>query len=166
MNTLVRLVFSSDVTGTLDARVLQQIAAASERNNWRDGITGVLLTGPNRFVQVLEGERADVSACFARIAGDARNRGCQLLSLTYLARRRFARWTMHEIAVTPETVEGMDRLLDELEHSAVSAAQALADERLSRLLQLVGLPAVEPLAAESDRAATAAPAAPEAPATA
>jgi hypothetical protein len=73
MNTLIRLVFSSDVTGTLDASTLQQIAAASERNNWRDGITGVLLIGPRRFVQVLEGERADVSACFARIASDARN---------------------------------------------------------------------------------------------
>jgi hypothetical protein len=145
MNTLIRLVFSSDVTGTLDASTLQQIAAASERNNWRDGITGVLLIGPRRFVQVLEGERADVSACFARIASDARNAGCQLLSLTYLARRRFARWTMHTIAVTPEAEQAMDRLLDELEHSAVSAAQKQSDERLSRLLQLVGQPAVDSL---------------------
>ncbi len=152
MNTLIRLVFTSQVTGTLDASTLQQIAAASERNNWRDGITGVLLIAPSRFVQVLEGERADVSACFARIAGDARNKGSQLLSLTYLTRRRFARWTLHEIAVTPETAAGMDRLLDELEHGAVSAAQAQADDRLSRLLRLVGLHTDDPLAAEPDRA--------------
>jgi hypothetical protein len=145
MNTLIRLVFSSDLTGTLDASTRQQIAAASERNNWRDGITGVLLIGPRRFVQVLEGERADVSACFVRIASDARNSGCQMLSLTYLARRRFARWTMHTIAATPDTEQGMDRLLDELEHSAVSAAQTQSDERLSRLLKLVGLPAVDSL---------------------
>jgi hypothetical protein len=52
---------------------------------------------------------------------------------------------MHTIAVTPETEQGMDRLLDELEHSAVSAAQAQSDERLSRLLQLVGQPAVDSL---------------------
>jgi hypothetical protein len=155
MNTLIRLVFSSDVTGSLDATTLQQIAASSERNNWRDGITGVLLTGPCRFVQVLEGERADVSACFARIASDARNAGCQLLSLTYIARRRFARWTMHPIAITPETEKGLDRLLDELEHGAVSAAQAQADERLTRLLKLVGLSVSDPLVAASDGTATA-----------
>ncbi len=155
MNTLIRLVFSSDINGTLDAPTRKQIAIASERNNWRDGITGVLLIGPSRFVQVLEGDRTDVSACFTRIAADARNSGCQLLSLTYLARRRFARWTMHEIAVTPETVAGMDALLDDLEHSAVTAAQAQSDERLSRLLQLVGVAAGDSVPAEPDRAATA-----------
>lgn len=139
MNTLVRLVFSSEVTGTLDTRALQQIAAASERNNWRDGITGVLVIFQNRFVQVLEGDRIQVSDCFARIASDARNTSCQLLSLTYLARRRFARWTMHTVQMTPQIEAGTYRLLDELEHGAVSAAQAVADERLVQLLQLVGL---------------------------
>jgi hypothetical protein len=56
--------------------------------------------------------------------------------------------------VTPETEQGMDRLLDELEHGAVSAAQAQADERLGRLLQLVGLPPIDSLTAP-DGAATA-----------
>ncbi len=48
----------------------EAILAASQRNNARDGLTGLLYADGRRFLQVLEGEASAVAATIARIERD------------------------------------------------------------------------------------------------
>jgi len=74
-----RLIFSSiaiDPRPTTVAAILR----VSRRNNPRDGVTGVLVSGEHRFLQFLEGDPAGVERCFWRIRHDARHRDVSILS--------------------------------------------------------------------------------------
>ena len=73
---------------------LDHILACSERNNRRDGITGLLHHRGRRFLQALEGEAAMVAATYARIAADPRHFAMVVLSRREVAAREFGDWAM------------------------------------------------------------------------
>lgn len=71
-----------------------QILAVSTEKNSRDGITGFLAYDRGRFFQVLEGSRAAVTGCYARISGDPRHGQLETLIDECVAHRTFAQWSM------------------------------------------------------------------------
>lgn len=77
---------------TPDSR-LEEILAASRRNNVTCGVTGILLYIDGGFMQVLEGEAEAVSTTFARIQADKRHWNTTVL-LDRDAPRAFADWSM------------------------------------------------------------------------
>lgn len=93
---LFRLAYTSAARQLAPADI-EAILAASRRNNGDAGITGMLLFDSDIFLQVLEGAREDVSACFLRIAEDPRHRDVQLLSAGDVDERLFAEWSMHYV---------------------------------------------------------------------
>ena len=62
--------------------------------NARCGITGALMFGDGRFLQVLEGPEDAIDAIFMRINCDCRHQNVRLLSRTHSDKRLFAAWTM------------------------------------------------------------------------
>jgi hypothetical protein len=62
--------------------------------NERAGITGVLMYGGGRFVQVLEGCPVAVRALYTRIAADPRQSHLEKLADGFRPRREFREWTM------------------------------------------------------------------------
>lgn len=92
---LVRLlVYTSAYAGNdLDAD-LASIKAQAHRNNPRRGITGVLLFERGRFIQVLEGDDAAITALVDRIGADPRTRELEILIDTHLRFRSFQQWAM------------------------------------------------------------------------
>ena len=88
-------------TPRTDARDLIDIIAVSQRNNLRDGITGLLLSNGTRFLQVLEGPADRVEAALARIAADPRHRSIVTLSRREIEHREFGAWSM----TTPASAE-------------------------------------------------------------
>ena len=62
--------------------------------NERAGITGVLMYGGGRFMQVLEGCPAAVRCLYARIAADPRHGRLEKLADGLVARREFTEWRM------------------------------------------------------------------------
>ncbi len=88
-----QLLYASNTSRDVSQDVLDDILAASRRNNPRDGITGMLLYVEGGFMQVLEGEDAAVSAVYARIARDRRHWNSQVL-LDRAAPRAFGEWSM------------------------------------------------------------------------
>ncbi|MDH3830354.1 MAG: BLUF domain-containing protein, partial [Gammaproteobacteria bacterium] len=64
---LVSLIYTSEMTGTMDFMDILEVSRAS---NERDGITGVLLFCNNNVVQCLEGSREAVNKTYARIVQD------------------------------------------------------------------------------------------------
>lgn len=63
-------------------------------HNEAHGITGLLLYHGYEFLQLLEGERADVEALFAAIHGDERHQQVYTLWEGPLLARSFERWAM------------------------------------------------------------------------
>ena len=91
---MIQLVYISTVKTCVDQAMLDSILAASRRNNDRVGVTGLLVSGGRRFLQVLEGPEPAVLATYARIMADPRHRGFVLISRTPVEARDFGNWSM------------------------------------------------------------------------
>jgi Sensors of blue-light using FAD len=73
---------------------VEQILFTARRTNDKNGVTGLLVASPARFMQVLEGDETVVRETYARICADPRNRAHVILRETEVAERQFGDWTM------------------------------------------------------------------------
>ncbi len=94
MQSTLQLLYVSHAAETLVPADLQQIIAASRRNNWRAGITGCLVHAGQAFAQVLEGRPDVVEATIARIAHDPRHHGLTVVRRQAVDRRDYPDWSM------------------------------------------------------------------------
>lgn len=91
---LVSLVYTSTAVRPLDDDALSDLLAQCRDANGARDVTGMLLYRDGRFIQVLEGSRAVVTALAAAIARDGRHRGMRILMLDGISTRQFPDWTM------------------------------------------------------------------------
>jgi len=73
---------------------LAEILTASNKNNRRDNITGLLLYNDGNFIQLLEGDEADVQHTFQRISTDQRHKSITPIASGKLKKRNFPEWAM------------------------------------------------------------------------
>ena len=85
---------------------LRDIVSSSQRNNARVGITGFLIFDKTWFIQILEGDRANVSETYNRIARDRRHSGLNIVNVRDVEKRSFPNWTMGSAVRSPE-VQGV-----------------------------------------------------------
>ncbi|CUH79255.1 Blue light-and temperature-regulated antirepressor YcgF [Tritonibacter multivorans] len=71
---MYRLVYTSRSAADLSADDINMILNTARRRNADEGITGLLLYHNRMILQVLEGEKAPVKACYDRIRRDPRHR--------------------------------------------------------------------------------------------
>ncbi|WP_137179324.1 BLUF domain-containing protein [Roseomonas sp. AR75] len=95
---VLQLIYASRPFG-FDAAALEDILAVARHRNAQDGITGALICRHDLFMQVLEGPRAAVTACFGRILRDDRHVEVSLLWSGDAAARLFPDWTMRDDSV-------------------------------------------------------------------
>ena len=76
-----RAIYVSDAVGTAGNSVLSiaQILGASDVNNRRDHLTGVLLFHRGQFMQVVEGARTDLDRLLTRLRADPRHENIRML---------------------------------------------------------------------------------------
>jgi len=96
---LVRLLYASRASDSVNADELAAILKKSKEYNLTVGVTGVLCFCFNAhvFLQVLEGGRDAVSALYNRIAQDRRHREVVLLSYEEIGERHFSSWSMGQV---------------------------------------------------------------------
>jgi hypothetical protein len=96
---LVRLLYASRSSGTIDDALLDLILHGSEARNREHGITGVLCTYPENgvFLQALEGARPAVNTLYGNIVRDKRHRDVTLLHYAEIEERQFAGWRMGNV---------------------------------------------------------------------
>jgi hypothetical protein len=70
------------------------VLTLSRRNNAAVAVTGLLIVGGRRFLQVLEGPEAAVRSTYERIARDPRHFAVVVLADGPVAERSFAKWSM------------------------------------------------------------------------
>ena len=95
---LTRLIYHSEnhlgANGDRMIPKLNAIMDASARNNARNAITGALLFDTLWFLQILEGDRAAVSATLRRIMADERHSDVTIMDASPVAERSFGQWSM------------------------------------------------------------------------
>jgi hypothetical protein len=96
---LVRLLYASRASQTIDGEMVREIVHRSEANNLEKGITGILCTYPEGgiFLQVLEGARSEVNALYNKILVDTRHQDVTLLRYEEIEERHFAGWRMGSV---------------------------------------------------------------------
>jgi len=101
---------------------VDQILQQSRHNNAVDGITGLLWHDDTHFLQVIEGPDASVAATFARIAGDPRHNGLEILSDRAVPSREFGYWSMERAT---RSLNDGDAMMARIERRLASAPEAL-----------------------------------------
>ena len=96
---LVRALYVSRAVGPQTGTVTASILATAEAHNAQHAISGVLCQGQGLFVQVLEGERAEVNRLYASILKDPRHHDVQMLSFEEITKRRYPDWTMAHVVL-------------------------------------------------------------------
>ena len=89
-----QLVYISTCRGEVSPELLAEILRVSRTNNSRAGVTGLLVSGGTRFLQVLEGPVGEVTQTYERIEDDDRHFACVLLSSRSVSARSFGAWSM------------------------------------------------------------------------
>lgn len=109
---LRRLLYISTARQPLAPGEREAILRLSRRNNGRVGVTGLLVTGGRRFMQVLEGDPSAVGATLDRIKADPRHFALVVLHDQRVADRAFGDWAMGHRAGSADT--GADGSIAEL----------------------------------------------------
>lgn len=123
----------------MEAADMLKLLFDARDHNRRAGITGLLLHHGHRFIQLLEGPRAEVEPMFSRIAEDPRHTEVTVESDGPLTQRLFADWNMG-FADIP-TLHGRSALANvESEAEALDLLRVLgsSDPRARRMLDFLG----------------------------
>jgi len=128
---LVRLLYVSQSVGPITTTVTASILEKSKGNNKKHNITGVLCQGAGLWMQVLEGERAQVNTLYARIMADRHNQNVQLLSIEEIASRRFGQWSMALVYLSK------DDPMVQMAHPEFDPYSATAKDAMSLLEELI-----------------------------
>lgn len=97
---LVRLLYASHAPKEIDGNLMESILVQSRKNNPAAGVTGILCYSGQMFMQVLEGNRSEVSRLFNKIASDPRHLDVEILLFEDIMERRFSSWTMGQVNLT------------------------------------------------------------------
>jgi len=135
---LYNWVYCSRSAAGIDDAAVAGIIEASQRNNPRHGITGLLVFGSGIFFQWLEGPRDNIMLLRSAISKDARHDTIVTLSENEEVRERlFPEWDMElvtdsdirdvlsdalESAEDPKNADALQRLIDQIDADNVGEA--------------------------------------------
>lgn len=91
---MIRLVYVSTCANHVEPADIQSLLQVAARRNPEQGISGMLCWSGEFFLQCIEGERAPVTQCFARILRDTRHHSVELILSAPTAVRWFSQWGM------------------------------------------------------------------------
>ena len=94
---LSRMIYISTAVGPITTAVTGTILRSAQEHNAANGITGVLCQGQGVYLQVLEGERSQVDALYARILQDKRHQDIVLRQQSDINARRYGNWAMAHV---------------------------------------------------------------------
>ncbi|MEO7504745.1 MAG: BLUF domain-containing protein [Sphingomicrobium sp.] len=91
---MFQIAYFSTASTRQDVRTVHDILVSSRINNRRDDITGLLVAGGNRYLQVIEGPRAATERLYATIRADQRHLAVTTLLQRTVLRRCFDGWSL------------------------------------------------------------------------
>ena len=108
---LVQIMYASETTGIAEPELELLLTKSRVRNAAAD-VTGMLLVGEGRILQVLEGPVEAVQRLYAIIERDPRHHHCRVLRERTILERDFARWSMGYQPLSGERLRGLPGFVD------------------------------------------------------
>jgi GMP synthase PP-ATPase subunit len=107
---------------------LAHFVPLAQEKNKEFGITGMIVSGEEFYVQVLEGERALVNQLYKNIVKDDRHHHCTLLRYNEVQKRDFPNWSMAHTTIEEMTGNyiGVVKSADEITPKELTAIKAMA----------------------------------------
>jgi hypothetical protein len=131
---LVRLIYASrSANGAVSREVATAIVAKSIQNNRVSDITGLLVIGGDRFLQVLEGPAGEVEQTFARVSQDPRHTDVTTIANAPGSKRLFRNWNMAHRQLGPDDTGTLNAVGLE-----TFTPEGLDEERALKLLKTLG----------------------------
>ena len=130
-----QLIYISDARYGLDKDDIEDILAASRRNNGQSGVTGMLLYSSGIFIQALEGDPGTVATLYAKITDDRRHDNADILSDRVVDGRSFSSWAMGFVERTPEELGEKIGIQGALDRSQAIARLSQDDTLASSMLR-------------------------------
>ena len=127
------ILYLSQVSASLSEDELQSLLEKSRVNNQERNITGILLYCARQFMQLLEGEEADVARLYSKLAQDPRHTGLIKLADKPVTHRSFAEWSMAFETVSEEKFTSLSGYLPVAQVDFTTASFSGSD---SALLQM------------------------------
>ncbi|NJS14935.1 MAG: BLUF domain-containing protein [Sphingopyxis sp.] len=114
----------------LEPDAIDDLVSHAQARNRTAGITGVMLYNGLNFLQLIEGDGAEIDACYARIKVDPRHSGVTILRETPLSIREFPEWAMRYSLVEQPAETTLAEVRD---------AGAPREDTLNRIGAFIGL---------------------------
>jgi hypothetical protein len=89
-----RIIYISTARNEIADADIADILGTSRLNNRRDGLTGLLIVGGRRFLQILEGDSGPLARTYARITADPRHFALVQLEMRAVDKRCCPSWDM------------------------------------------------------------------------
>jgi hypothetical protein len=96
------IIYLSKVSAPLSEGTLVSLLKQARTNNQQRKITGFLLYSDRQFLQLIEGEQAEVTKLYAKLTQDPRHSGVIKLADKPITHRSFAEWSMAFHTVSPD----------------------------------------------------------------
>jgi hypothetical protein len=101
------IIYLSTAVKLITDEQLIDILNSARTNNKLKNVTGVLLYGDGTFIQVIEGEDADVDYIFDKILKDTRHKNVITLMNAQIVERSFDDWVMGFASVDAAQTENL-----------------------------------------------------------
>jgi hypothetical protein len=129
--SLSRLIYISTKNPLPEGEIFR-IQDQAQRNNARNDLTGMLLFNRTYFLQILEGEREQVTHAFTTISADRRHRQVNLLYAGDIAERSHPDWSM---GLLDGASPALRTVLDEVLPGGLLLPANLTSESAVRIMQ-------------------------------
>lgn len=123
------IIYMSRATRPMNDDDLGGLLHEARQGNERQNITGALVYGDGQFMQIIEGEEAELVSLYARLLKDPRHERVVKLADKQIAQRSFSEWSMAFQTVSPEQFSQLSGYMTpeqlNLEMPSLSAADTL-----------------------------------------
>ena len=102
---MYQLFYLSSAVAPFSDEALDKLLTQARERNARHAVTGMLVYHEGSFLQILEGQKADVMTVFNSINKDARHNSIIVVDEAEVDHRAFSDWSMAFKKITPEALE-------------------------------------------------------------
>ena len=106
---LYYLTYTSKMNQEMSEDELKKLVETSQFKNARSGITGLLISLNNTFIQYLEGEKENIEALYDTIKNDSRHKNIEIQFEGVLESRMFSKWHMSLETANQSTIERLPK---------------------------------------------------------
>lgn len=132
------IIYLSQAKTNLSPTELVVMLLQARDNNMRQNVTGALIYGRGKFMQLLEGEEQVVRAIYRKIVADARNYEVFKLADKAITHRSFEEWSMAFAEITPRQFDHLVGYIPPAEfEQQASTGRFLDDLLLEQMKELV-----------------------------